>query len=97
MGRRSKAEQYMARIPRLREIRARVGWEVMDLVLKLPGNRPSTASIYRLEQGQAVRVSNARRVFDVLNDALGGKLDPEKEIELVPAEKEQGSKPKRQR
>ena len=85
MGRRSKAELHMARFPRLREIRERrLGWEVIDLVAKLPGNRPSIASIYRLEAGRSVRVANARRIFDVLNDALNNSLDVENEIVLEP-------------
>ena len=75
----------MARFPRLREIRERrLGWEVIDLVAKLPGNRPSIASIYRLEAGRSVRVANARRIFDVLNDALNNSLDVENEIVLEP-------------
>ena len=85
MGRRSKAELHMARFPRLREIRERrLGWEVIDLVAKLPGNRPSIASIYRLEAGRSVRVANARRIFDVLNDALNNSLNAENEIVLEP-------------
>ena len=75
----------MARFPRLREIRERrLGWEVIDLVAKLPGNRPSIASIYRLEAGRSVRVANARRIFDVLNDALNNSLNAENEIVLEP-------------
>ena len=86
MGRRAKTEPFMARFPRLREIRERqLGWEVIDLVARLPGNRPSVASIYRIEQGLPVRISNARRIFEVLNEALGKKLDADKEIVLEPA------------
>jgi len=86
MGRRAKTEPFMARFPRLREIRERqLGWEVIDLVARLPGNRPSVASIYRIEQGRPVRISNARRIFDVLNEALDKKLDANKEIVLEPA------------
>lgn len=85
MGRRSKAELHMARFPRLREIRERrLGWEVIDIVAKLPGNRPSIASIYRLEAGRSVRVANARRIFDVLNEALNNSLNAENEIVLEP-------------
>jgi hypothetical protein len=80
MGRRSKNEPSLAKFPRLRELRNELGWEVIDIATRLPGNRPSIASIYRLEQGQGLRVSNARRVFDLLNEALGGKLDLKKEI-----------------
>lgn len=86
MGRRPKTEAYLARFPRLREIRERqLGWEVIDLVARLPGNRPSVASIYRIEKGQPVRISNARRIFDVLNEALERKLDAEQELVVEPA------------
>lgn len=89
MGRRKKSETYLARFPRLKDIRERqLGWDVMDIVVRLPGNRPSIASIYRIEQGQALRVANVRRVFDVINEAVGNGLDPEKEIILVKAEEE---------
>jgi hypothetical protein len=40
--------------------------------------KPSVASIYRLEQGQAIRVAHARRVFGVMN--VDGKLKPEDEL-----------------
>jgi hypothetical protein len=39
------------------------------------------SSIYRLEQGEAIRMSSARRVFDVVNAALDNALDPTKELE----------------
>ena len=74
----------MARFPRLKELREQhLGWEVSELVSKLPDGRPSVASIYRLERGTELRVPNVRRVFDVVNQALGGTLDPAKEIELL--------------
>jgi hypothetical protein len=38
------------------------------------------SSIYRLEQGEAIRMSSARRVFDVINTALDKALDPSKEL-----------------
>ena len=66
--------------PRLREIREeQLGWEVVELVSRLPGHKPSASSIYRLEQGVAVRASNARRIFDVINAALNNTLDAAKE------------------
>ena len=72
----------MARFPRLRDIRERqLGWEVADLMAKLAG-RPSLSSIYRLEQGGAIRLPNVRRVFDAVNEALGQTLDADKEIKL---------------
>ena len=54
----------------------------MDILSRLPGNKPSISSIYRLEQGEAIRMSSARRVFDVVNDALEKKLDVSKELEM---------------
>ena len=48
-----------------------------DIAAKL-GGKPSIASIYRLEQGQAIRVAHARRVFDVVN--VDGKLKPEDDL-----------------
>jgi hypothetical protein len=82
MARRPKTPPLMARFPRLRRIRQeRLGWEIVDIVSRLPGNKPSMSSIYRLEQGEAIRMSSARRVFDVVNTALGSTLDPEKELE----------------
>ena len=71
----------LARFPRLREIREHeLGWEVAELVAKLPDGRPGISSIYRLERGDAIRAPNVRRVFAVVNQALGGTLDAEKEI-----------------
>jgi hypothetical protein len=73
----------MARFPRLRDIRERqLGWEVVELAQELPDGKPSVPSIYRLEQGGAIRLPNVRRVFDVVNQALGQTLDADKEIKL---------------
>ena len=73
----------MARFPRLQQIReAELGWNVTDIFIRLPGNRPSLPSIYRLERGEAIRMSNARRIFDVVNKALNYTLDPNKELEV---------------
>jgi hypothetical protein len=73
----------MARFPRLQQIReAELGWNVTDIFTRLPGNRPSVASIYRLERGEAIRLSHARRVFDVVNKALDNTLNPNEELEV---------------
>ena len=78
-----KRSQRMARFPRLRQIRAELlGWEMMDIVTRLPERRPGLSTVYRLECGLAVRVSTARRVFDVVNAALGGTLDAREELEI---------------
>jgi len=55
---------------------------MMDIVARLPERRPGISSIYRLECGLAIRVASARRVFDVVNAALGHTLDPGKELEV---------------
>jgi hypothetical protein len=82
MARRPRARQLKARFPRLRKIRQeQLGWEIVDILSRLPGNKPSISSIYRLEQGEAIRMSSARRVFDVINAALNNALDASKEIE----------------
>jgi hypothetical protein len=82
MARRVKARQLKAKFPRLRQIRQeQLGWEIVDILSKLPGNKPSMSSIYRLEQGEAIRMSSARRVFDVINAALDKNLDPSKELQ----------------
>jgi hypothetical protein len=82
MAPRQKARSLKARFPRLRRIRQeQLGWEIVDILSRLPGNRPSMSSIYRLEQGDAIRMSSARRVFDVVNVALNNTLDPQKELE----------------
>lgn len=82
MARRPKAKALKARFPRLRQIRQeQLGWEIVDILARLPANKPSISSIYRLEQGEAIRMSSARRVFDVINAALDKKLDPAKELE----------------
>jgi len=82
MARRPKAKALKARFPRLRQIRQeQLGWEIVDILARLPANKPSISSIYRLEQGEAIRMSSARRVFDVVNAALEKKLDPSKELE----------------
>ena len=78
-----KSSRRMARFPRLRQIRAELlGWEIMDIVARLRDRRPSISSVYRLECGLAIRVASARRVFDVVNAALGHTLDPGKELEI---------------
>lgn len=71
-----------ASFPRLREIREELGWEVPDILVKLQGRKPSIASIYRLDHGHSLRIANTRRVFDVINHALGGELDPKKELKV---------------
>jgi hypothetical protein len=77
-----RPRQSKATFPRLRELREeKLGWDVTELLMKL-GGKPSVASIYRLEAGQSVRVANARRVFDVINAALDGQLDPAKELKI---------------
>jgi hypothetical protein len=84
MARRAKTRQLKARFPRLRRIRQeQLGWEIVDILSRLPGNKPSISSIYRLEQGDAIRMSSARRVFDVVNAALNNALDASKEIEAT--------------
>ena len=81
MARNAKARQLKAKFPRLRQIRQeQLGWEIVDILSRLPGNKPSMSSIYRLEQGEAIRMSSARRVFDVINTALDKALDPSKEL-----------------
>jgi hypothetical protein len=82
MARKAKTRSLKARFPRLRQIRQeQLGWEIVDILSRLPANKPSISSIYRLEQGEAIRMSSARRVFDVVNAALDKALDPTKELE----------------
>lgn len=77
-------KHMMALFPRLREIREqRLGWEVSDIVRRIPEGRPSGSTIHRLEGGEPIRVTNARRVFDVLNAALNNTLDARKELKIV--------------
>jgi hypothetical protein len=81
MAKRKKSGLRKAQFPRLRAIREeQLGWEVADIFSRLAGGRPGVASIYRLEQGHAIRVASARRVFDVVNAALNHALDPGKEL-----------------
>jgi transcriptional regulator with XRE-family HTH domain len=75
-----KPRYTMARFPRLRVLRESLGWEAKDLAAKLADGKPSISSIYRLEQGGSIRAPMARRVFDLVNDALGRTLDPTKEL-----------------
>lgn len=83
MAKRSRAPVLKARFPRLRRIRQeQLGWEIVDILSRLPGSKPSISSIYRLEQGEAIRISSARRVFDVVNGALDNTLDASKELEM---------------
>lgn len=80
---RRKPSRRMARFPRLRQIRAELlGWEIMDIVARLPERRPGISSVYRLECGLATRVASARRVFDVVNAALGHTLDVSEELDV---------------
>ena len=51
------------------------------MAAKLPDGRPSISPIYRLEQGGAIPMPSVRRVFDLVNGALGNCLDADKEIE----------------
>jgi hypothetical protein len=61
-----------------------LGWRVTDIFARLSGHRPSIASIYRLERGHAIRVADARRVFDVINNAaLDHTLDPREYLEMT--------------
>jgi hypothetical protein len=84
MSKRPRTRQHKARFPRLRAIREEMlGWEVAELIKRLPNHRPSSSSICRLEQGDAIRVTNARRVFDVVNAALNNTLDPKKELKVT--------------
>jgi len=83
MAKRQRARTLKARFRRLRQIRQeQLGWEIVDILSRLPGSKPSISSIYRLEQGEAIRMSSARRVFDVVNGALQEKLDASKELEM---------------
>jgi hypothetical protein len=83
MAKRQRTRALKARFPRLRQLRQeQLGWEIVDILSRLPGNKPSISSIYRLEQGEAIRVSGARRVFDVINAAMDSALDPKKELEM---------------
>ena len=80
---RARAQLLKARFPRLRQLRQeQLGWEIVDILSRLPGAKPSISSIYRLEQGDAIRMSSARRVFDVINGALHNTLDVSKELEM---------------
>jgi hypothetical protein len=82
MAKRARARTLKARFPRLRQLRQEeLGWEIVDILSRLPGSKPSISSIYRLEQGEAIRMSSARRVFDVINGAMQNKLDASKELE----------------
>jgi hypothetical protein len=84
MSKRPRTRQHKARFPRLRELREEVlGWEVAELIKRLPNHRPSASSIYRLEQDDAIRVTNARRIFDAINAALDNTLDPKKELKVT--------------
>jgi hypothetical protein len=72
-----------AAFPRLRALREeRLGWDVTDITAKLPGGKPSIASIYRLEQGHSIRLASARRVFDVINAALDNTLNVADELRI---------------
>ncbi|HEY1981228.1 MAG TPA: hypothetical protein VGH13_14210 [Xanthobacteraceae bacterium] len=83
MANRERARPLKARFPRLRQLRQeQLGWEIVDILSRLPGSKPSISSIYRLEQGDAIRMSSARRVFDVINGALENRLDASKELEM---------------
>jgi hypothetical protein len=78
-----KRQHRMALFPRLREIREQLlGWEVADIVRRLPEGKPSGSTIHRLEGGEPIRVTNARRVFDVVNSALNHTLDARKELKV---------------
>jgi hypothetical protein len=77
MAKRRRARLLKARFPRLRQLRQeQLGWEIVDILSRLPGSKPSISSIYRLEQGEAIRMSSARRVFDVVNGGLRTNSTP---------------------
>ena len=83
MSKRRIVRSQKALFSRLCEIREEeLGWEVVELVSRLPGHKPSASSIYRLEQGVAILASNARRIFDVINAALNNTLDASKELKV---------------
>jgi hypothetical protein len=78
----AKRVQRLASFPRLRQLREDLGWEASDIHSRLPGGKPSIPSIYRLEQGLAIRVASARRVFDVVNKGMNDRLDAGKELKV---------------
>jgi len=81
---RRRPSSRKARFPRLRQIRTeQLGWDVTDIVARLPGHTPSAASIYRLELGDAIGVAHARRVSDIVNAALNNALDPANELQVT--------------
>ena len=63
------------------QVRA-IGLGGSDIVRRLPDGRPGASSVYRLEQGLGIRITNARRVFDVVNAALNNTLDAGKELKV---------------
>ena len=73
----------MCRFPRLRELREELGWELTDLLGKLPEAKPGLSSLSKLERGLPLRYTNVKRVFDTVNEAYGGSLDPKKELKVV--------------
>src|SRR2546430_16233221 len=77
--------------PRLSELREELGWEVPDILRKLSSDKPSIATIYRLDRGQAVRVASARKVFAVVNATLGNTLDASKELVIDPPKKREST------
>ncbi len=62
-----KRPSRLARFPNLNTLRTGLGWGVPELVAHLPDGRPGSATIYRLEAGQATREVGCVRIFEVLN------------------------------
>lgn len=71
------------RFPNFRPYRTECGLEISDVMARLPNGHPKESSIRRLDSGQAIRLVNVHRIFDVINTAKGGILDRRTEIEII--------------
>ena len=63
----------------MQEHRLKAALEISDLVTAL-GGRPGERSLRRLESGEAIRMTSVNKVFNVLNEKLGGSLVADVEI-----------------
>lgn len=73
------AKQILGSFPNMQQHRIKAGLEISDLVTAL-GGKPGERSLRRLENGGSIRMTSVNRIFNILNDRLGGILIADVEL-----------------
>ena len=77
-------KQRLARFPRLQVLREELGWSIHDLLSKVDFAL-SERSVRRLENGEAIRITSANKLFHAINESRheAEKLIQSKEIVAI--------------